>query len=208
MEACAGTHHWARILQSHGYIVKLIPPQFVKPYVKSNKNDANDAEAMSRPNMRFVSIKTTEQQDIQAIHRVRSGLMTDRTALGNRIRGLVSEYGLVAPMTLNALKQAIPGWLEEADNGSSDRFRSLLHGLWEDLIRLTQRIGDLDKAIILFAQSNTMTKRLQQLRGVTPLVATALVATVGTGQQYAKGKQMAAAIGLTPRQQGSVVGYQ
>ena len=207
MEACGGAHHWARVLQSYGFTVKLIPPQFVKPYVKSNKNDANDAEAiceaMSRPSMRFVSVKTTEQQDIQAIHRVRSGLMTDRTALANRIRGLVSEYGLVAPMTLAALKQAIPDWLEDADNGLSDRFRSLLHGLWEDLKRLNQRLGGLDKEIILIAQSNSVTKRLQQLRGVGPLVATALVATIGTGQQYAKGKQMAAAIGLTPRQHSS-----
>lgn len=207
MEACGGSHHWARVLQSYGYTVKLIPPQFVKPYVKSNKNDVNDAEAiceaMSRPGMRFVSVKTVEQQDIQAVHRVRSGLMTERTALANRIRGLVAEYGLVAPQALSALKRAIPDWLEDADNGLSDRFRSMLHGLWEDLKRLNQRIGALDKEIILIAQSNPVTKRLQQLRGVGPLVATALVATVGTGRQYAKGKQMAASIGLTPRQHSS-----
>ena len=207
MEACGGAHHWARVLQSYGYTVKLIPPQFVKPYVKSNKNDANDAEAiceaMSRPGMRFVSVKTVEQQDIQAVHRVRSGLMTERTALANRIRGLVAEYGLVAPQALSALKRAIPDWLEDADNGLTDRFRSLLHGLWEDLKRLNQRMGELDKEILLIAQSNSVTQRLQQLRGVGPLVATALVATVGTGQQYAKGKQMAASIGLTPRQHSS-----
>jgi transposase len=102
MEACGGAHHWARQLQAQGYTVKLIAPQFVKPYVKSNKNDANDAEAiceaMSRPNMRFVSIKTVAQQDIQAVHRIRTGLMEQRTAKVNQIRGLATEYGLVAPL--------------------------------------------------------------------------------------------------------------
>ena len=101
MEACAGAHHWARQLQSRGYTVKLIPPQFVKPYVKSNKNDAKDAEAiceaMSRPNMRFVTVKSVEQQDIQATHRIRAELITQRTAKANQIRGLVAEYGLIAP---------------------------------------------------------------------------------------------------------------
>jgi transposase len=111
MEACGGAHHWARQLQAMGYRVKLIAPQFVKPYVKSNKNDANDAEAiceaMSRPSMRFVTIKTTHQQDIQAVHRVRASLMEQRTAKGNQIRGLVAEYGLVAPQELSSLRRSI-----------------------------------------------------------------------------------------------------
>ena len=207
MEACASAHHWARELQARGFRVKLIGAQFVKPYVKSNKNDANDAEAiceaMSRPHMRFVTVKTVEQQDIQALHRIRAGLMSDRTGLANRMRGLVAEYGVVAPQTLTALQRSIPDWLEEADNGLSDRFRSLLHDLWGDLKYLTRRIDELDKAIRLLADENAVTQRLQQLRGVGPLVATALVATVASGQQYAKGKQMAAAIGLTPRQHSS-----
>ena len=127
MEACAGAHHWARELQSRGYAVRLIPPQFVKPYVKSNKNDANDAEAiceaMSRPNMRFMAVKSVAQQDIQATHRIRAELMTQRKANANQIRGLVAEYGLVAPLTLRALRVAIPNWLEDAGNGLTDRFR-------------------------------------------------------------------------------------
>jgi transposase len=170
MEACASAHHWARELQSHGDTVRLIPPQFVKPYVKSNKNDANDAEAiceaMSRPNMRFVAVKSVAQQDIQATHRIRAELMRQRRAKANQIRGLVAEYGLVAPLTLHALRRTIPGWLEDAENGLTDYFRSLLNGL----------------------------------RGVGPMVATALVATVGSAEQYPKGRQMAAALGLTPRQ--------
>jgi transposase len=153
--------------------------------------------------MRFVAVKTVEQQDIQALHRIRAGLMSDRTGLANRMRGLVAEYGVVAPQTLTALQRSIPDWLEEADNGLSDRFRSLLHDLWGDLKYLTRRIDELDKAIRLLADENAVTQRLQQLRGVGPLVATALVATVASGQQYAKGKQMAAAIGLTPRQHSS-----
>ena len=176
----------------------------MKPYVKSNKNDANDAEAiceaMSRPNMRFVTIKSVAQQDIQATHRVRTELKEQRTAKANQIRGLVAEYGLVAPQTLLALRSAIPCWLEDADNGLTDYFRSLLHGLCGDLVALDDRMAELDKQIKTLADSNEVAQRLQQLRGVGPLVATALIATVGTGEQYCKGKQMAAALGLTPRQ--------
>jgi len=207
MEACGGAHHWARELQVRGYTVRLIPPQFVKPYVKSNKNDAKDAEAiceaMSRPNMRFVAIKTVEQQDIQATHRARAECMAHRTAKGNQIRGLVSEYGLVAPQQSAALRAAIPCWLEDAENGLTSRFRALLHGLWEDLIRLDERVDILDADIALIAKTDPVAKRLQQLRGVGPLIATALVASVGSGEQYAKGRQMAAALGLTPKQHSS-----
>jgi len=207
MEACGGAHHWARVLMSHGYTVKLIAPQFVKPYVKSNKNDANDAEAiceaLGRPHMRFVEVKTTEQQDILALHRVRSSLVRERTALTNRIRGLVMEYGLVAPQTPFALKQAIPDWLEDGDNGLSDRFRSLLHTLWQDLLLLEQRIKTLETEITALANSHPVTIRLQQLRGIGPLTATAFYATVGNGEQFSKGKQLAAALGLTPRQHRS-----
>jgi transposase len=207
MEACGGAHHWARELQSRGYTVKLIPPQFVKPYVKSNKNDANDAEAiceaMSRPNMRFVTVKSVVQQDIQATHRIRSELMMQRTAKANQIRGLVAEYGLVAPLTLRALRVAIPAWLEDAENGLTDHFRSLLHGLWLDLVALDDRMAELDLAIERLANSHEMTRRLQQLRGVGPMVATAMVATVGNAKQYHQGRQMAASLGLTPRQYSS-----
>lgn len=204
MEACGGAHYWARELQSRGYTVKLIPPQFVKPYVKSNKNDANDAEAiceaMSRPNMRFVKMKSVEQQDIQAIHRVRAELMSNRTAKANQIRGLVAEYGLVAPQRVYALRKALPNWLEDAENGLTDRFRHLLNDLRDDLVYLEKRIANLDAEIRNFADTDPMAVRLQQLRGVGPLIATALIATVGNGQQFTKGRQMAASIGLTPKQ--------
>jgi len=182
----------------------LIPPQFVKPYVKSNKNDANDAEAiceaMSRPNMRFVAVKSIAQQDLQATHRIRAELMRQRTAKANQIRGLVAEYGLVAPQTMRALRMAIPTWLEDAENGLTDYFRSLLNGLWSDLVLLDDRLLELDREIERLANSNEVTRRLQRLRGVGPMVATALVATVGNAEQYPNGRHMAAALGLTPRQ--------
>ena len=207
MEACTGAHHWARQLNARGIEVRLIAPQFVKPYVKSNKNDRNDAEAiceaMMRPSMRFVAIKSVDQQDLQAIHRVRSIVMTQRLAKANQIRGLVAEYGLVAPKQLGPLRSAIPGWLEDAENGLTDCFRALLNELWIDLRHLEIRLGELDKQIEAIARSNPVTQRLQQLRGVGPLVATALIATVGDGSHFSKGREMAASIGLTPRQYSS-----
>ncbi len=207
MEACAGAHHWARQLQAQGFTVKLMAPQFVKPYVKSNKNDAKDAEAiceaMSRPTMRFVAVKSVAQQDIQAVHRIRSELIGQRTAKANQIRGLVAEYGLVAPKQLARLRAAVPQWLEDAENGLTSGFRSLLHGLWNDLKALDQRVEELDRDIELIAGSNPDAKRLQQLRGVGPITATALVAAVGTAEHFARGRQMAASLGLTPKQHSS-----
>ena len=207
MEACTGAHHWGRLLEAKGYKVKLIAPQFVKPYVKSNKNDANDAEAiceaMSRPNMRFVQVKSVEQQDIQATHRIRSELIGQRTAKVNQIRGLVSEYGLVAPQQIQALRKAIPQWLENGDNGLTGRFRRILNGLWGDLKVLDDRIGELDREIKSMALNIPVAVRLQTLRGVGPMIATALIAAVGDGQQFANGRQMAASLGLTPRQHSS-----
>jgi len=207
MEACAGAHHWARQLQAKGFTVKLIAPQFVKPYVKSNKNDANDAEAIceavSRSSMRFVAVKTVEQQDIQAAHRIRSELISQRTARANQIRSLVAEYGLVAPQQLAQLRAAAPVWLEDAENGLTSRFRRLLNNLWDDLKTLDQRVAELDHEINMIAQSDPVAKRLQQLRGVGPMVATALVATVGNAEQFANGRQMAASLGLTPKQHSS-----
>jgi transposase len=204
MEACAGAHHWARLLTKRGYRVKLIAPQFVKPYVKSNKTDRNDAEAIceaiSRPSMRFVEMKSVEQQDIQAVHRVRSELVRQRTAKANQIRGLVGEYGLVAPKQLAGLRRAIPDWLEDAENGLSVRFRRLLHGLWEDLRVLDQRVVDLDLEIQDMARSSPAAQRLMQLRGVGPVIATALVAALGQGRAFRKGRDFAVSLGLTPRQ--------
>lgn len=207
MEACSGAHHWARLLQAKGFTVKLIAPQFVKPYVKSNKNDANDAEAiceaMSRPHMRFVEVKTVEQQDIQAVHRVRSGLMEQRKAKANQLRGLASEYGLVAPRELLHLRSAILRWIEDEDNGLSERFRRLLRGLWRDILALDERVEELDREIEQIARHDPIAMRLQKVRGIGPLTATALLATVGDAGRFANGREMAASLGLTPKQNSS-----
>ena len=207
MEACGGSHHWARELRSRGFEVKLISPQFVKPFVKSMKNDVNDAEAiceaMSRPHMRFVAVKTVEQQDIQATHRVREAVMNHRKAKANQIRGLVTENGLVAPKQMGPLRKAIPCWLEDAENGLTHSFRALLHGLWEDLRGLEQRIKGLDKEILVLSETHCDAKRLKQLRGIGPLTATALVAQFGDGRHFRRGRQAAASLGVTPRHSGT-----
>lgn len=207
MEACAGSHHWARQLEQRGYKVRLMAPQFVKPFVKSNKTDRNDAEAiceaMSRPSMRFVAVKRVEQQDIQAVHRVRSELVGQRTSKANQIRGLVGEYGLVAPVRISQLRAAIPDWLEDAQNGLTMRFRRLLAGLWEDLRALDERIAAMDQEIQELARESAVAQRLQQLRGVGPITATALVAVLGDGKGFRKGRDFAVSLGLTPKQRSS-----
>jgi transposase len=207
MEACGGSHHWARLLQAKGYAVKLIAPQFVKPYVKSNKTDANDAqavcEAMSRPSMRYVAVKTIEQQDIQAVHRVRASLISERTGKVNQLRGLAYEYGLVAPREIAALRRAVPRWLEDASNGLTVRFRTLLSGLYADLQALDERVRELDKEVRTIGRENEAVGRIEQLRGIGPLIASALVAMIGDARQFKNGRQLAVAIGLTPRQHSS-----
>lgn len=204
MEACAGAHHWGRELQSRGYRVKLIAAQFVKPYVKSNKNDRVDAEAiseaMSRPSMRFVAVKSVRQQDCQAVHRVRAELVDQRTAKANQIRGLVAEYGIVAPTGIGHLRRAIPCWLEDAENGLSDFFRGLLAGLWDDLQRLDERVAELTASVDRLVNDDPVAQRLLALRGVGPLSASALAGTLGDGRTFDNGRDFAASLGLTPRQ--------
>lgn len=207
MEACSSAHYWARELQKLGHTVKLMAPQFVKPYVKSNKNDANDAEAiceaLSRPSMRFVAIKTIEQQDIQAMHRVRTELVHQRTAKVNQIRGFLAEYGIIVERSVDKLRKALPLLLEDAENGLSFGFRGLLQSLQQDLITLNDRVSELDKTIQLFANSNSAAKRLQQIPGIGPITATAMVSAIGDGKQFKRGRDLAAWLGLTPRQHSS-----
>ncbi len=207
MEACASSHFWARTLMSMGHEVKLIAPQFVRPYVKGNKNDANDAEAIceavSRPSMRFVPVKTVEQQDIQALHRIRQEQVRQRTALVNQIRGLLSEYDIVISRRVESLRNALPDILEDAENKLTADFRILLKGLQEDLIHLDDRIGSQDQVIKRLAQEHEGAKRLQQLRGIGPITATALIAAIGDGRQFARGRDAAAWCGLVPGQHSS-----
>lgn len=207
MEACGSSHHWARKLTALGHEVRLMAPQFVKPYVKGNKNDANDAEAIceavSRSNMRFVPVKSVEQQDILALHRVRSGLVGQRTAKVNQIRGLLAEYGVVVRQGVDQLRRAVPVILDNADNGLSADFRLILMELREDLVYLDDRVSELDRSIQKLANQNAAARRLQTLRGVGPITATALVAALGDGHQFERGRDASAWVGLVPGQHSS-----
>ncbi len=207
MEACASAHHWGRELEKRGFRVKLIAAQFVKTYVKSNKNDRVDAEAiceaMIRPGMRFVAVKSVVQKDTPAAHRIREELVCQRTAKANQIRGLVGEYGIVTPAGIQQLRRALPGWLEDAENGLSGKFLVLLAELAADLRYLDDRIDSLDKRIAQRVKEDPLARRLLELRGVGPLTANALAGVLGDGKAFSKGRDFAASLGLTPRQHSS-----
>jgi len=207
MEACSGAHYWARELSKLGHDVRLMAPQFVKPYVKSGKNDANDAEAIceavGRPTMRFVAIKTVEQQVIQAEHRIRSRLVKSRTALTNEIRGFLAEFGVIVAKSLGSLRRALPELLEDAENGLPGNFRVLLLGLSEELRALDERIAAFDARIAQVAREDDRIKRLLEIEGIGPITASALVAAVGDATQFNSGRDMSAWFGLTPQQHSS-----
>lgn len=207
MEACGSAHDWARKLTGLGHEVRLMAPQFVKPYVKSNKNDANDAEAIceavGRPNMRFVQIKSVAQQDIQALHRVRSELVRHRTAKVNQIRGLLAEYGIVLAQGVTQVRRALPVLIEDVDGMLSADFGLLLSGLREDLVHLDGRVADLDRQIDKLARADADARRLLSLRGIGPITATALVASLGDVRQFRRGRDASAWIGLVPGQHSS-----
>lgn len=207
MEACGGGHYWARELGKLGHDARLMAPQFVKPYVKSGKNDAHDAEAIceavGRPNMRFVAVKSVEQQVMQAEHRIRARLIRARTALGNEIRGLLAELGIIVPTSLGALRRAIPELLEDGENGLPATFRRLLAQLGEELRTQDECIKAYDARIAQSAREDERIKRLLAVEGIGPVSASALVAAVGDGSQFRTGRDMAAWLGLTPRQHSS-----
>lgn len=207
MEACASAHYWARKFQQAGHEVKLMSPQFVKPYVKSNKNDRNDAEAICeavvRPNMRFVAIKHIEQQDIQAIHRIRSGLVQRRTALANQIRGLLGEYGIVVPQGITQLRKQLPLILEDAENELTELARELFADLYEQLKEMNQQVNRYDYKLEKLSSQSELCRRLTQMPGVGALSATAMLAAVGDAKVFKNGRQMAAWLGLVPRQYSS-----
>lgn len=207
MEACGGSNYWAQKFQSYGHEVKLMSPQFVKPYVKTNKNDAADAEAICeavrRPNMRFVSLKSTEQQDIQALHRYRQRLIQDRTALVNQTRGLLTEYGIVVSQGIVCIRKELPQILEDTENGLSGLGREIFGKLYEELCELDQKVKVLDKRIILICQQSKDCQRLEKIAGIGPLTATALVSAIGDVHAFKNGRHLAAWLGLVPRQSSS-----
>ncbi len=204
LEACGGAHHWVRVFKSFGHTVRMIAPQFVKPYVKSNKNDAVDAEAIceavQRPSMRFVPAKSIEQQDIQSIHRIRSQLVARRTAQGNQIRGLLLEYGIIIPKGISYIRKEIPLILEAADNGLSDLFRELLCELYDELVHLDARVETMEQKLLRLSAQNKDCQRLLTIPGVGLLTATAMVAAIGDISAFNNGRELAAWLGLVPRQ--------
>lgn len=204
MEACGGANYWARELIALGHQVKLIAPQYVKPYVKGNKNDYNDAEAIAeavqRPNMRFVPIKTIEQQDVQNFHCQRERIKKDRTALVNQVRGLLAEYGIVISKGVSAVRQALPEILEDAENGLTPISRELFAELLEELWDLDQRFKQCDRRIQSLNQENEVCQRLDGILGIGPIIASATYAAAGDGKNFVNGRHFAAWLGLVPGQ--------
>lgn len=207
LEACASAHYWGRKLEACGHTVRLIAPQFVKPYVKSNKNDARDAEAIceavSRPSMRFVPLKSPESQALLALHRGRSGLVKARTMCANQVRGLLAEHGIVLRVGLAEIARRVPAIIEDADNGLPDLARTLFAHLLAYLRDLTPHIETLEREILAWHRTHAASRRLAAVPGIGPITATALVASVGNACTFKNGRQFAAWIGLVPRQHSS-----
>lgn len=207
VEASGGAHYWFRVLSRLGHTVRLIAPQFVKPYVKSQKNDANDAEAIceavSRPSMRFVPSKTVEQQDLQCLHRVRSRLIGCRTQLANQIRGLLAEYGIVLPQHVAQLRRNLPVLIEDGSNELTMSSRCLFRSLYEELVDLEAKIAAADERIDRAFRENAECQRIAAVEGIGPVTATAVVAAISDGRAFRNGRQFAAWLGLVPRQHSS-----
>jgi transposase len=207
IESCSGAHYWHRIFRSYGHDVGIMSPQFVKPYVKSNKNDRNDAEgiceAVSRPNMRFVMPKAVEQQDIQCVHRIRQRLVGQRTSLVNQVRGLLAEYGIVLPQGIRQLRRRLPELLEDAGNELTALGRELFAELYEELRYLDERIAGLEVRIRRLFNQSERCRQVGRVEGIGPITATALVAAVGDAHEFHDGREMAAWLGLVPRQRST-----
>jgi len=207
MEACGGANYWAREFIALGHQVKLIAPQYVKPYVKGNKNDYNDAEAIAeaaqRPNMRFVPIKSVEQQDVQNFHRQRERIKKERTALVNQVRGLLAEYGVVINKGVAAVRKRLPEILEDAENGLTTRSRELFAELLEELQVLDQRFEQCGQRIASLNQENDVCRRLDEILGIGPIIASATYAAAGDGKDFVNGRHFSAWLGLVPGQHSS-----
>lgn len=207
VEACGGAHYWVREISKFGHDVKMMAPAFVKPYLKANKNDANDAEAIceavQRPSMRFVTPKSPEQQSVLHLHHARRLLVRQRVALGNHIHGVLLEFGICLPTGNNAAIRELPYLLEDAENGLPMMTRHMLAELKEEYDALVMRITRLEVQLKAWHRQCALSQRLETIPGVGLLTATALSATVGDGRDFSNGRQLAAYLGLVPRQASS-----
>ena len=204
LEACGSAHHWGRIAARHGHRVRLMSPHKVAPYMHRNKNDVNDAdgiaEAASRPGMRFVAVKSVEQQHVQHLHRCRQLAVKERTAHANQLHGFLLEYGLESPKGVASLRRRLAEVLEDAENELSGATRALLASLGDELRHLNDRVAAFDAQIRAIAQAEPRCRRLSAIPGIGPLTATALVAAVGDTAEFKNGRELAAWLGLVPRQ--------
>jgi len=207
MEACGGAHYWSRELTRLGHSVRMMAPAFVKPYLKSNKNDRNDAEAIceavQRPSMRFVQPKMPEQQSVLHLHHGRQLLVRQRVALSNHMRGVLSEYGIAVPQGVKVISRRLPELLEDADNDLPMLARHLLAELKAEHDQLIERIDRFEKQLKVWHTNSAMSQRLASIPGIGVLTATALAASVGEGRDFRNGRQLAAYLGLVPRQASS-----
>ena len=204
LEACSGAHFLGRALRKQGHDVRLIAAQFVKPFVKSNKNDFVDAEAIAeaveRKNMRFVPIKTDDQLDLQAIHRVRDRLVSRRTAVINQIRAFLLERGLVFAQRPAQLKAVMADVLENAEADLTPMMRNLINVLWDEWKSVDRQIEELGDELERISAADAGCTRIRKIPGIGPVVATAIVAAIGNGAAFRKGREFAAWLGIVPRQ--------
>jgi transposase len=207
MEACSGSNYWGRELQKRGFKVMLIPPQHVKPFVKGNKNDRNDAfaitEAARRPDLKCVEPRTLAQTDMIQVHRLLERMIRQRTALINQLRGFLSEYGVVVNRGREKLSTVMPELLEEADNGLSPASRKLFQAIYAEWQQMDKAIEQVEQALEAHAKADEPAQRLMQMRGVGVKIATAMIAQVGNGHGYKSGRHCSANLGLIPRERSS-----
>ena len=204
LEACGSSHYWARQIRALGHQVELLPPQHVKGYLRGQKNDYNDAQAIAEASehgrIRPVPIKEVEQQDDQMLHKLRQGVSKDRVRISNQLRGLLAEYGVIMPQGIAALRRELPLALEDADNGLSERARQLLHRQYQRFLEVEQELAWYDQQVKQRSRQDETCRRLQAIPGVGEVVASLLKGWMGDGRQFRRGRDAGAALGLIPRQ--------
>lgn len=208
MEACGGANHWARKFKEFGHEVKLISPQFVKPFVKGNKNDRNDSEAIveaaSRPSMRYVSPKTVDQQDMQSLLRLREGCLDIQTKLSNQLRGILAEYGIAITQGVSHLRKALPRLFDRnQDNELTIALKEMIEMQYNLLLKINDQINEYEHRIKVISKNNEACQRIQAVEGIGPITAVAIMATVGNPNDFKNGRHFAAFLGLVPRQSSS-----
>ena len=203
-ESCSTSHYWYQRSTYHGHQTRLIHPAYVKPYVKTNKNDFNDAEVIceadSRPTMRYVTAKTVAQQEIQLLHRIRQRVVQQRTALINQIRGQLLEYGIAIPTGISQVRSQLAGILEDGENELTPFARALFDSLRQELYSVDDRVKALDKKVKQLANEHPICQRLMDIPGVGPMIATALISAIGNASNFKNGRELSAWLGLVPKQ--------